>query len=65
MAQKYFSSGTFQKYFVFTTAKKYIISFSGTTRIHLLKSNGMWEENIEKITKLDCNFAPIFVDDHF
>ena len=28
----------------------------------ILVNNEMWEENIEKITKSDSNFAPIFVD---
>ena len=28
------------------------------------KSNGISEENIEKITKSDTNFAPTFVDHH-
>ena len=34
------------------------------TRIDLWKSNGISEENIEKITKLASNFAPTFVDYH-
>ena len=61
---KYFSSGIFQNYLVFTPAKKYIKSFSGTTRINTWKSNRMSEENIENITKSDNNFAPAFVDHH-
>ena len=50
---KYFSSGIFQNYLVFIPAKKYIIYFSVTTRIESWKSNGMSEENIENIAKLD------------
>ena len=61
---KYFFSGIFQNYLVFIPAKKYIEYFSGTTQIHLWKSNGMLEENIESITKSDSNFAPTFVDHH-
>ena len=38
---KYFSSGIFQNYLVFTPAKKYIKYFSGTTQIDLWKSNRM------------------------
>ena len=62
---KYFSSGIFQNLLVFLPGKKYIKYFSGTTRIESWKSNGISEENIENITKLDSNFAPIFVDHHF
>ena len=58
---KYFSSGIFQDYLLFIPAKKYIKCFSGTTRIHSWKSNGMSEENIENIVKLDSNFAPMVV----
>ena len=61
---KYFSSGIFQNYLVFTPTKKYIKSFSGTTRINTWKSNKMSEENIENITKSDNNLAPAFVDHH-
>ena len=61
---KYFSSGIFQNYLVFITAKKFIIYFSGTTRINSWKSNVMSEENIENIIKSDINFAPTFVDHH-
>ena len=61
---KYFSSGIFQNYLVFTPAKKYMKYFSGATRIESRKSNGMSEENIENITKSDRKFAPIFVDHH-
>ena len=38
--------------------------FSGTTRIDLLKANGMSEENIENITKSDKNSASTFVNHH-
>ena len=38
---KCFSSGTFQNYLVFIPAKKYITSFSDTTRNYSWKSNGM------------------------
>ena len=61
---KYFSSGIFQNYLVFIPAKKSITYFHVTTRIHSWKSNGMSEESIENITKLDSNFAPTFVDHH-
>ena len=36
--------------------------FTSTTRVKSWKSNGMSEENFEKITKSDSNFAPTFVD---
>ena len=36
---KYFSSGIFQNYLVFIPAEKYILYFSGTTRIDSWKSN--------------------------
>ena len=55
---KYFSSGIFENYLVFIPAKKYIKYFSGTTWINSRKSNGMWEENIENITKSNSNFIP-------
>ena len=61
---KYFSSGIFQNYLGFITAKKYIKYFSGTTQIGSWKSNGMSEENIENITKLHSNFAPTVVHLH-
>ena len=43
---KYFSSGIFQNYLVFTPGKECIRYFSGTTCIESWKSNGMSEENI-------------------
>ena len=58
---KYFSLGIFQNYIVFLPAKKYIKYFSGTTLIELWKYNGMSEESIENINKLDCNFATTFL----
>ena len=61
---KYFYSGILQNYFVFIPAKKYFKYFSGTTQINSWKTNGILEENIENITKLDCSFAPTFVDHH-
>ena len=61
---KYFSLGIFQNYLVFIPPKKYIKYFSGTTRTETWKSNGMSEESIENITKLDSNFAPTFVHNH-
>ena len=60
--EKYFSSGIFQNHLVFISAKKYIKSFSGTTRIESWKCNGMSKERTENITKSDSNFAPTFVD---
>ena len=59
--EKYFSSGIFQNYLVFTPAKEYIKYFSGTTRINSWNSNGMSEENIENLTKSQSNFAPILI----
>ena len=61
---KYYSFGIFQHYLVFMPTKKYIKYFIGTTRIELWKPNGMSEESIENITKLNSNFAPTFVDHH-
>ena len=61
---KYFSLGIFQNYLVFIPAEKYMNYFMGTTQIESWKSNGMSEENIENITKSDCNLAPTFVDHH-
>ena len=64
---KYFSSGIFQSYLVFTPAKNYIKYFSGTTKIDLWKSNEVPEENIENIkniTKSGSNVASNFVDHH-
>ena len=43
---KYFSSGIFQNYLVFTPGKKCIRYFSGTTWINSWKPNGIPEENI-------------------
>ena len=59
---KYFSSGIFEIYLVFMSAKKYIKYFNSTTRIGSWESNGISEENIENITKSDSNFAQTFVD---
>ena len=59
---KYFSSGIFEIYLVFMSAKKYIKYFNSTTRIGSWESNGISEENIENITKSDANFAQTFVD---
>ena len=61
---KIFSSGIFPNYIVFIPAKKYIKYFSGINRIDSWKSNGMSEENIEKITKSSSNFSLVFVDHH-
>ena len=61
---KYLSLGIFLSYLVFIPAKKYIKYFSSTTGIDSWKSNGISEENIESIAKLDSNFAPTFVDHH-
>ena len=54
----------FQTYLVSIPSHKFIKYFNGTTWIHLWESNRMSEENIENITKSDCNFAPTFVDQH-
>ena len=48
-AAKYFSSGIFQNYLLFISAKKHIEYFSATTRIDSWKPNGMSEENIENM----------------
>ena len=61
---KYFSLEIFQNYLVFIPSKTYMKYFISTTRIESWKSNGMSEESIENITKLDSNFAPTFVDHH-
>ena len=61
---KHFSLGIFQNYLVFMPAIKYIKYFHATIRIHSWKSDGMSEESIENIIKLDSNFAPTFVDHH-
>ena len=64
---KYFSSGIFQNYLVFISAKNDIKRISGTTRIESSRPNGMSEENIkniENITKSDSNFAPTIADLH-
>ena len=58
---KYFSSGIYQHFSVFTSIKKCIKYLISTNRI---KSNGMSEENIENIAKSHSNFAPGFFDDH-
>ena len=62
---KYFSLGVFENYLVFIPDKKYIKHFTGTTWAETSKFNGMSEESIENITKLDSNFALTFVDHHF
>ena len=61
---KYFFSGIFQNYLIFTPALKWIKYFHATTGVYSMKSNGMSAENIENITKSDSNFAPSFVDYH-
>ena len=61
---KYFSWGIFQNYLESIPVIKYIKCFHGATQIYLWKSNGMSEESIENITKLDSNFAPTFVGHH-
>ena len=53
-----------QNYFVFVPAKICIKYLSGITWIYLWKSNGMSEENIENITRLDSTFTPTFVNHH-
>ena len=62
---KYFSSGIFEIYLVFMSAKKYIKYFNSTTRIGSWESNGISEENIENITKSDGNFALALTDISF
>ena len=41
--------------------KKYSKYFNSTTQIHLWKSNGVSEESIENITKLNTLCAPTFL----
>ena len=41
-------------------AKKYIKYFHGTAQSFVWKCNGISEESIENITKLDSNFVPAF-----
>ena len=62
LMEKKFSSGTFQDYFVFIPAKKYIENFSATARIDSWKSNEIAEENIKSITKSESNYASTFAD---
>ena len=52
---KNFSSGVFQNYLVFMSAKKYFQYFIGTTRTDSWRSN---------TTKSGSNFAPTFLDHH-
>ena len=59
---KYFSSGLFQNYLVFISAKKCIKYFNGTTEIYSWQSNGMSEKSIENITKSDIRFAPAWIN---
>ena len=61
---KYFSLGIFPNYLVLIPAIKHIKYFHGTTQIYSWKSNGMSEESLENVTKLDSNFAPTSVDHH-
>ena len=61
MAQKC-SSGIFQNYLIFLSAKTYIKYFSDTTQIDSWKSNGISEENSKNITESDSNFAPTFIN---
>ena len=62
---KCFSSGIFfQTFLVFAPAENYIKPFSDTTRIGLLKSNEMSEENIKNITTSEKNFVTTFVYHH-
>ena len=56
---KYFSAENLQNYLVFILSKKYIKYFSVTTWIDLRESTEVSEENIEKITESDGNFAPL------
>ena len=50
---KYFSLGIFQNYLVFIPDVKYIKYFHAFTRIYSWKSNGMLEESIKNVIKLD------------
>ena len=62
MEKNIFLQEYFQNHLVFISAKKYIKSFSGTTRIESWKYNGISKERTENITKSDSNFAPTFID---
>ena len=59
---KYIPSGIFRNYLVFIPAQKYVKYSNGSTRIYLWKSNGMWKESIENITKSDSLFTPTFIN---
>ena len=48
---KHFCFGIFQNYLVVIPAKKEFKYFSSTTWIESRKSNEMFEENIENVTK--------------
>ena len=61
---KHFSWEIFQNYLLFMQAKKYIKYFDDTTWINSWISIAISEENVEKITQSDFNFALIFVDHH-
>ena len=57
--EKYFSSKIFENYLVFIPAKKYIKYFSGSTRIHSWKSNGMSEKILKKyLNQTDNHLLP-------
>ena len=51
-------------YLVFIPANEYINYFNATNQIDSWKSNGISQESIENMTKLDGSFATVFVDPH-
>ena len=63
--QNIFSAGIFQNYLVCLPAVKCVKYFRSTNSIYSWKFNGMSEESLENVTKLDSNFALTFVDHHF
>ena len=61
---KNFSLEITQNQLVIISAIKHIKYFHDTTQIYSWKPNGMSEEIVEKITKVDSNFQKNFVDHH-
>ena len=58
---KYFSSGIFQNYLVFTPAIKHVKCFLATTQIYSWKSNGTLEERIENILDQTANLLQLLL----
>ena len=58
---KYFTSDIWKNYLVFIPVNKYFNFFDNTPEMYPWKSNGMSEESIESITKLDNTFSPTLI----